>query len=56
MVRPGWDPPPSGCRLLVKLLDLQAVIPVPEGLSQEQIDTALKREQRGQERRAGIPH
>jgi hypothetical protein len=35
---------PTGRRLLAKLLDLQAAIPVAQGLSQEQIDTALDRE------------
>ena len=35
---------PTGLRLLAKLLDLQASIPVAEGLSQEQIDSALERE------------
>ncbi len=33
-----------GQRLLAKLLDLQAAIPAAEGLSQEQIDSALELE------------
>ena len=35
---------PPGRRLLATLLDLQAAIPVAEGLTQEQIDSALERE------------
>ena len=35
---------PTGRRLLAKLVDLQAELPVAEGLSQEQMDTALELE------------
>jgi hypothetical protein len=35
---------PTGRRLLAKLLENQAAFAVSEGLSQDQIDTALKRE------------
>jgi hypothetical protein len=35
---------PTGRRLLAKLVDLQAALPVAEGLSQEQMDTALELE------------
>ena len=35
---------PTGRKLLAKLLELQAAIPVAAGLSKEQIDTALERE------------
>jgi hypothetical protein len=43
-ITPAEEAAPTGRRLLAKLLDLQAAIPVAEGLSQEQIDTALERE------------
>jgi hypothetical protein len=41
---PAEEAAPTGSRLLAKLLELQAAIPVAEGVSQEQIDTALERE------------
>jgi hypothetical protein len=43
-ITPAEEAAPTGRRLLAKLLDLQAAIPVAAGLSQEQIDTALERE------------
>ena len=43
-ITPADEAAPTGRRLLAKLLDLQAAIPVAAGLSQEQIDTALERE------------
>jgi len=43
-ITPAEEAAPTGRRLLAKLLDLQAAIPVAVGLSQEQIDTALERE------------
>ena len=43
-ITPAEEASPTGRRLLAKLLDLQAAIPVAAGLSQEQIDTALERE------------
>jgi hypothetical protein len=43
-ITPADEAAPTGRRLLAKLLDLQAAIPVAEGLCQEQIDTALERE------------
>ncbi len=43
-ITPAVEAAPTGSRLLAKLLELQAAIPVAEGLSQEQIDTALERE------------
>jgi hypothetical protein len=43
-ITPAEEAGPTGRRLLAKLLDLQAAIPVAAGLSQEQIDTALERE------------
>lgn len=43
-ITPVEEAAPTGRRLLAKLLDLQAAIPAAEGLSQEQIDTALDRE------------
>ena len=41
-ITPADEAAPTGRRLLAKLLDLQAAIPAAEGLSQEQIDTALE--------------
>jgi predicted nucleic acid-binding protein len=41
-ITPAGEAAPTGRRLLAKLLDLQAAIPAAEGLSQEQIDTALE--------------
>jgi hypothetical protein len=41
---PADDAAPTGQRLLAKLLDLQSAIPAAEGLSQEQIDSALELE------------
>jgi hypothetical protein len=41
-ITPADEAPPTGRRLLAKLLDLQAAIPVAEGLCQEQIDNALE--------------
>jgi len=43
-ITPAEEAAPTGRRLLAKLLELQAAIPVAAGLSQEQIDTALERE------------
>jgi hypothetical protein len=43
-ITPAEEAAPTGRRLLAKLLDLQAAIPVAAGLSQGQIDTALERE------------
>lgn len=43
-ITPAEDETPSGRRLLAKLLNLQAAIPASEGLSKEQIDTALEHE------------
>ncbi len=43
-ITPADDSTPIGRRLLAKLLELQAAIPSVEGLSQEQIDTALEQE------------
>jgi hypothetical protein len=43
-ITPADDAAPIGQRLLAKLLDLQAAIPAAEGLSQEQIDSALELE------------
>lgn len=43
-ITPADDSTPIGRRLLAKLLELQAAIPSLEGLSQEQIDTALEQE------------
>jgi len=43
-ITPADDAAPTGQRLLVKLLDLQAAIPAAKGLSQDQIDTALELE------------
>ena len=43
-ITPADEAAPTARRLLAKLLDLQAAIPVAEGLCQEQIDTALERE------------
>ena len=40
-ITPADEAAPTGRRLLAKLLDLQAAIPAAQGLSQEQIDTAL---------------
>ena len=41
---PADEAAPTGRRLLAQLLDFQVAIPAAEGLSQEQIDTALKLE------------
>ena len=41
---PADEAAPTGRRLLAKLLDLQEAIPASEGLSQEQINTALELE------------
>jgi hypothetical protein len=41
---PADNGAPTGQRLLAKLLDLQAAIPAAEGLSQDQIDSALELE------------
>jgi hypothetical protein len=41
-ITPADEVAPTGRRLLTKLLDLQAAIPVAEGLCQEQIDNALE--------------
>jgi hypothetical protein len=46
-ITPAEDDAPTGRRLLAKLLDLQAAIPTAQGLSQEQIDTALEHERAG---------
>ena len=43
-ITPADETAPTGRRLLAKLLVLQASIPMAEGLSQEQIDSALERE------------
>ena len=43
-ITPADNSTPTGRRLLAKLLDLQAAIPSGEGLSQEQIDSALEQE------------
>jgi len=43
-ITPADEALPTGRRLLAKLLDLQSAIPAAEGLSQEQIDSALERE------------
>jgi len=43
-ITPADETAPTGRRLLAKLLELQAFIPMAEGLSQEQIDAALERE------------
>ncbi len=42
-ITPAEEAAPTGRRLLAKLLELQASIPVAADLSQEQIDTALER-------------
>jgi len=43
-ITPADECTPTGRRLLAKLLDLQAAIPAAQGLSKEQIDTALEHE------------
>jgi hypothetical protein len=43
-ITPADEGAPTGRRLLAKLLDLQAAISETEGLSQEQIDSALESE------------
>ena len=43
-ITPADESTPTGRRLLAKLLDLQTAIPSAEGLSQEQIDSALEQE------------
>ena len=46
-ITPAEEAAPTGRKLLAKLLDLQAAIPAAEGLSQEEIDTALEHERAG---------
>jgi len=46
-ITPADEVAPTGRKLLAKLLDLQAAIPAAQGLSQEQIDTALEYERAG---------
>ena len=41
-ITPADEIAPTGRRLLAKLVDLQAALPVAEGLSQEQMCTALE--------------
>ena len=43
-ITPADEMAPTGRRLLAKLVDLQAALPMAEGLSQEQINTALELE------------
>ena len=43
-ITPADESTPTGRRRLAKLLDLQTAIPSAEGLSQEQIDSALEQE------------
>jgi hypothetical protein len=43
-ITPADEAAPTGHRLLAKLLDLQTAMSAAEGLSQEQIDSALERE------------
>jgi hypothetical protein len=43
-ITPADEAAPTGRMMLAKLLDLQAAIPAFEGLSQEQINTALELE------------
>ncbi len=43
-ITPADEIEPTGRRLLAKLVDLQAALPVAEGLSQEQVDAALELE------------
>jgi hypothetical protein len=43
-ITPAEEAALTGRRLLAKLLDLQAAIPAAQGLTQEQIDTALEQE------------
>ena len=43
-ITPADEAAPTGRRMLAKLLELQAAIPVADGLCQEQIDSALERE------------
>ena len=46
-ITPADEAAPTGRRLVAILLHLQAAIPAAQGLSQEQIDTALERERAG---------
>ncbi len=46
-ITPADQVVPTGRRLLAKLLDLQATVPAAQGLSQEEIDTALEEERAG---------
>jgi hypothetical protein len=46
-ITPAEEAAPTGHKLLVKLLDLQAAIPAAQCLSQEQIDTAMEHERSG---------
>jgi hypothetical protein len=43
-ITPADEIEPTGRRLLAKLVDLQAALPVAEGFSQEQVDAALELE------------
>ena len=43
-ITPADEMAPTGRRLLAKLVELQAALPMAEGLSQEQINTALELE------------
>ena len=43
-ITPADEMAPTGRRLLAKLVDLQAALPMAEGLSQEQINSALELE------------
>jgi hypothetical protein len=43
-ITPADEIEPTGRRLLAKLVDLQAALPVAEGFSQEQMDAALELE------------
>jgi len=46
-ITPADEVAPTGRMLLAKLPGLQATIPAAQGLSQEQIDTALEHERAG---------
>jgi hypothetical protein len=46
-ITPADESASTGRKLLAKLLDLQAAISPAQGLSQEQIDTALEPERAG---------
>ena len=43
-ITPADEMAPTGRRLLAKLVELQAALPIAEGLRQEQINTALELE------------